>query len=300
LILKESKMRLYVALLVCVVPAVAAAQTPEIDAAVKAKLATLKYVQSLRDPATGAYRVTPDGKPSLRAVNGAVKAIKYLGGRLPEPEKTAAFVLSCYDPKTGAFAEPGGKPDVAITSIGVMAAVELGIPKEKYAKAMGYLKANAKTFEEMRIGAAAVEAFGVKECGIDLGPWLKAATEMRERKVTTARALGSAAAFELRLGQTLTKAEKSGAANMLRLFQRDDGGWGKEDEKQSDLETTYRVMRAFHQLNEKPSDVAALRKFLANCRNADGGYGVTPGAPSTMSGVYYAAIVSKWLDDMGK
>jgi hypothetical protein len=59
-------------------------------------------------------------------------------------------------------------------------------------------------------------------------------------------------------------------------------------------------MRAFHLLKEKPKDVAALRKFVASCRNADGGYGVTPGAPSSMSGVYYAAIVSKWLDDMEK
>jgi prenyltransferase beta subunit len=287
-------MKFRLALLVCAFQAVAAAQTAE------EKAATVKYVLSLRDPATGAYKVTPDGKPSLRACNGAVKAIKYLGGELPEPEKMAAFVLSCYDPKTGAFAEPGGKPDVAITSIGVMAAVESGVPKEKFAKAMDYLEAHAKTFEEMRIAAAGVEAFGVKECGIDLGPWLKAAAEVRERKVTTARALGSAAAFELRLGRTLTKAERSGAANMLRLFQRDDGGWGKDDEKQSDLETTYRVMRAFHLLNEKPSEVSALRKFLASCRNADGGYGVTPRAPSSMSGVYYAAIVSMWLDDTEK
>ena len=71
----------------------------------------------------------------------------------------AAFVLTCFDPKTGGFAEPGGKPDVPTTSIGVMAAAELGIPKEKYAKSMDYLKENAKTFEEVRIGAAAVEAW---------------------------------------------------------------------------------------------------------------------------------------------
>ena len=86
-------------------------------------------------------------------------------------------MLSCYDPKTGAFAEPGGKPDVAITSIGVMAAVELGIPKEKYAKAMDYLKANAKTFEEVRIGAAAVEAWGVKDCPFELEPWFQVGSD---------------------------------------------------------------------------------------------------------------------------
>ena len=37
-------------------------------------------------------------------------------------------------------------------------AVELGVPKEKYAKAMDYLKANAKTFEEMRIAAERLPA----------------------------------------------------------------------------------------------------------------------------------------------
>ena len=91
---------------------------------------------------------------------------------MPNKDKHAAFVLKCYDPKTGGFADtPGGKPDVASTSIGVMAAAELGIPHEKYAKAMDYLKENAKTFEEVRIGAAAVEAWGVKDCPFDLKEW---------------------------------------------------------------------------------------------------------------------------------
>ena len=84
-------------------------------------------------------------------------------------------MLKCYDPKTGGFAEPGGKPDVTITSIGVMAAMELGIPKEKFAKAMDYLKENAKTFEDVRIGAAAVEAWGVKDCPFKFDEWMKIA-----------------------------------------------------------------------------------------------------------------------------
>ena len=48
----------------------------------------------------------------------------------------------CYDPRP-AFAEPGGKPDVATTSTGIMVAAGLGVPKEKFAKAMDYLKENA-------------------------------------------------------------------------------------------------------------------------------------------------------------
>jgi prenyltransferase beta subunit len=284
------------ALLVCVVPAVAAAQTAD------QKAATLKYVHSLRDPATGAYKVTPDGKPSLRACNGAVKAIKYLGGQLPEPEKTAAFVLSCYDPKTGAFAEPGGKPDVAITSIGVMAAVELGVPKEKYAKALDYLKANAKTFEQVRIGAAALEALGERPAWV--ADWFKiaddeaAANRFGPPNEGGARNMGSHVAMKLRLGTPLPK--KPFAAQFIPTGQRADGGFGKAGEKGSDMESTYRVMRALRLMKVKPRSVAGVRKFLASCRNADGGYGVTPGAPSSMSGVYYSAIVSTWLDDLEK
>jgi hypothetical protein len=297
-------MRYLPGLLVLFAPAVAAGQTPEIDAAVKAKLATLKWIHAQHDPATGAYKVTPDGKPSLRACNGAVKAIKYLGGKLPEPEKTAAFVLSCHDAKTGTFAEPGGKPDVAITAVGVMAAVELGIPKEKYAKAMDYLKANAKTFEEVRIAAAAVEAWGVKEAPFDLAPWFQAVRWRMEdlgeaeAKDGGARDLGSVAAMYLRLGRPVKDPRAVG--RQLAVGQRADGGWGKAGESASDLESTYRVMRALRLLKAKPADPAKLRGFVALCRKADGGYGVTAGAPSTMSGVYYAAIVSKWLDDLEK
>ncbi|HET6572314.1 MAG TPA: prenyltransferase/squalene oxidase repeat-containing protein [Fimbriiglobus sp.] len=290
-------MRLCFALLVCVVPAVAAAQD---------KAATVKYVLTLRDPTTGAYRVTPDGKPSLRACTGAVKALHYLGAKVPEPEKTAKFVLSCYDPQTGAFAEPGGKPDVAITSVGVMAAVDLGIPKEKYAKAMDYLKATAKTFEEVRIGAAALEALNEKPEWVT--EWFKIADDafltspFKSDKQGRARMLGGFIAMKLRLGvpAAARRQESKLILDIISNGQRDDGGFGDAKAEASDLGSTYRVMRALHLLKEKPRDAAALRKFVASCRNKDGGYGVTPDATSSMSGVYYAAIVSKWLDEMEK
>src|ERR1700722_2727715 len=202
-------MRLMLTLIAAFVPEIALAQTP--DAATRKK-ETLKWVLELSDPNGGFYNTDkePGGqaKPSLRATSASVRAIKYLGGEIPNKEKHAAFVLSCFDPKTGGFAEPGGKPDVAITSVGVMAAVELGIPKEKYAKAMDYLKENAKTFEDVRIGAAAVEAWGVKECPFKLDGWWEIAGRFiegsrRELENTSiagsenglARDIGSWAAF---------------------------------------------------------------------------------------------------------
>ena len=59
-------------------------------------------------------------------------------------------------------------------------------------------------------------------------------------------------------------------------------------------------MRAFHLLKEKPKDVAKAKAFVASCRNADGGYGVKPGDPSGVGGVYYVAILGKWLDELEK
>ena len=114
------------------------AQTPETIEKVEAKLATIKFVNSLYDPATGGFKGTPNGKPSLRACNAAAKVLAIHGQKLPDRDKTAAFVLACYDPKTGAFAEPGGKPDVASTCIGVIVAMELGIPKAKFVKVIEF------------------------------------------------------------------------------------------------------------------------------------------------------------------
>lgn len=84
----------------------------------------------------------------------------------------------------------------------------------------------------------------------------------------------------------------------LMCGQREDGGWGKKGEKVSDIETTYRVMRTLMLYKKQPYDAKKLREFLNAHRNKDGGYATKPGDPSSMSGVYYCVIVSKWLDDM--
>ncbi len=289
--------RFLAAVVLLSLPALARAQNEKIVREVETTL----FIMRLQDKETGAFKVTADGKPSLRACNGALKAFKASnseGKSWPANEKLKAFILSCYDPKTGAFAEPGGKPDVAITSVGVMAAVEAGIPKEKFPKAMAYLKENAKTFEEMRIAAAAVEAWGVKDCGFDLAPWLKAAAEVQNRKVSIARDLGSAAAMRLRLGVKFTEQERDEVLLVLSLAQDDDGGWKAKDAKTSDIETTYRVMRCFKLLKEKPKDVKALRAFLEKHRVEGGGATTKPGDPPSMSGVYYVTIIGKWLDQL--
>jgi prenyltransferase beta subunit len=305
-------MRWMTTLLAAFIPTLALAQAPD---AVTRKKETLKWVLDLQDP-NGGFYMSPkepgsDVKPGLRATSAAVRAIKYLGGEIPNKDKHAAFVLACFDPKTGGFAEPGGKPDVTLTSIGVMAAAELGIPKEKYAKAMDYLKENAKTFEDVRIGAAAVEAWGVKECPFKLDEWRENAkldvlpaaplTKSSPESLQNgeAREIGSFVALNLRLGLVPNKRFTSDPyPEALTTGQRDDGGWSKRGEKSSDIESTYRVMRALMLLKDKPKDMPALRKFVESHRNKDGGYATKPGDKSSAGGTYYAVIVSKWLDEM--
>ena len=79
--------------------------------------------------------------------------------------------------------------------------------------------------------------------------------------------------------------------------QRDDGGFSKAGEKGADLETTYRVLRGFVMVKERPADPDKLRGFVARCRNADGGYGLAPGQPSNVTATYFASIILYWLND---
>jgi prenyltransferase beta subunit len=282
---------------------VAVAQTAE------EKKATLAFIESLRDKDTGAFKVTPDGKPSLRACNGAAKAIKVLGGELADKDKVSKFVLGCYDEKAGTFADPGTKADVASTAIGVIVACELGIPKDKFKGAMDYLGKNAKEFEDVRIAAAAVEAWGVKDCPFELDTFVKAGLgKFREAVLSVkGRFLGNEAKLARDFGGSIAMLKRiSSPAAILdadQIIQRGqlaDGGWGKSDAKVSDIETTYRVMRALMLLKAPPKDEKKLREFLAAHRNKDGGSATEPGKASSMSGVYYNAIITKWLDEMGK
>ena len=274
------------------------------------KKATIKFVESLRDPETGGFKNTETGKPSLRATNGAVKALKALGEKVTGVEKIQKFVLGCYDPKTGAFAEPDGKPDTITTCIGIIVAREVGVPTKEMPKALGHVLAVAHEFEELRMAAAAVEAWGAENLNLGelretLGTHL--AAPPGDAQDGGARQSAAVIVSWLRLrtaggdqekdwvGKSLAAHEK-----LLKPGQCDDGGWRKKGEQASDLESTYRVMRAFKMLGLKPKDIAKLRVFVASHRNKDGGYAMKPGDPSSMSGVYYAVIVSKWLGEMEK
>lgn len=294
-------MRTHIAIsLLFLLPCVAPAQTAD-----EAK-ATIKFLQSLQNADGGFLPAPQDPKldqaprSSLRATSAAVRALKYFGGEVPDKEKAAKFVASCFDEKAGGFTDVRqGKVDIFSTAVGLMAVTELKMPAEPYTtKGVKYLTDHAKEFEEIRIAAAGLEAVNKRPPEKVLTSWMGVLRSMRNDDYTTGkgdgktRDTGSAIALQLRLD---LKIDITKELRETLTTQRDDGGYGKAGVKGSDLETTYRVMRAIHMLEEKPNDVEKLRAFVAKCRNADGGYGVEPGKPSAVGPTYYAGIILHWL-----
>jgi hypothetical protein len=272
---------------------------------------TIDYVQKLQfkdGKYKGSFGASENAGPSLGATVAAVRALRYLGGEVPDPDGCARFVDLCYAKDSGGFAgAPEGLSDVLTTSIGLMGVVDLKMNVDKYADGgVKYLEDKVRTFEDVRIAAAALEALHRTTKRKDL--WLHVAQNVAGPDGGTPgpRTLGGQLVAILRLtGETeLAKVplpvayagtKPADVTNALLEGQFRDGGWTKDGVKTSDLDTIYRVMRAVHMLKLKP-DVARLRTFLGRCLNADGGYGVSPGQPSTIAATYNAAIIYHWLE----
>jgi prenyltransferase beta subunit len=274
---------------------------------VEERKATVAWLQGLQAADGGFLSAATNpasnrlNKSSLRATGSALRALKYFGGEPRDRKGAAAFVEKCWDKAAGGFADvPGGRPDVVTTAVGIMAVVEVKLATEPYADGvLKYLGEQVKGFEDVRIAAAGLEALGKKPPQADA--WLKELAKLRHEDGTygegdgAARATGGAAVAVLRLGGEVP--HRDNVLKTIRAGQRGDGGWGKPGDKGSDLESSYRVMRCFHMLKEKPADVDKLKGFIAKCRNKDGGYGTEPGKESSVSGTYYAAIILHWLDE---
>jgi hypothetical protein len=279
--------------LFCFVPSTFAQSADE-------KKATIAYLQKLQTKDGGFLTDVDTKAPTLGATTAAVRALKYFGGKVPDAKRAADFVHSCYDEASGGFAnEPGGTPTVATTAVGAMAVVALGMPVAQYREeVLKYLGKNAKSVAEIRIAAAGVEALNKKPP--EAAAWLDKITKMRNEDGTfgisygVARDTGGSIVILLRLGAKVEKPDV--ILKALNAGQLKDGGFG-EKETESDLETIYRVMRAYHMLKAKPEGADRVRKFVAACRNADGGYGLQPRQPSTAGPTYYAASILHWLDE---
>jgi prenyltransferase beta subunit len=265
---------------------------------------TIAYLRSLQNEDGGFSAAKPaDGKgaSSLRATTAALRALKYFGGEPRDRSAAAHFVVRCFNKSVGGFADrPGGSSvDVATTSIGLLALVDLKLPEGDHTgRALKYLGEHVQGFEDIRIAAAALES--VRRSPPKAAAWRKSLEQMRHEDGTfgkgdgAARATGGAMAALLRLGAPVKN--RDAVLRTLRDGQRDDGGWGKPGVAGSDLETCYRVVRCLHMLHEKPN-LARCQRFVARCRNSDGGYGVAPGQPSSVSATYFAGIILHWLDE---
>jgi prenyltransferase beta subunit len=253
---------------------------------------TIEYVLSLQDSETGAFKVTPEGKPSVRACNGAMKILRNMKADIPQLGKIQKFVDSRFDPKLGTFTEIDTKPDATIAAIGIITAKEAGLDMKKYSPALTYLKENAKGWEDIRVAGAAAEAWGVSDLPVKLDAWIVVAKLEEKTEAKSARLTGGLQAFYLRLNIPCELQNE-----IILNDTKADGGWGQPKETTSDLETMYRVMRALHLGKAKNPEAvyAKAAKFVESCRNDDGGYGVKPKTASTMSGTYYASMITKWM-----
>jgi len=286
------KYRLFAAFAVLVVTLPGLAEAPD------GAKATIAYLRKLQTKEGGFAPDAGKAKPSLRATSSALRALKYFGGEAPDRGAAGRFVESCFDKASGGFADShGGKPDVATTAVGAMALVELHLPTGPYeAGVLSYLGEHAKTFEEIRIAAAGIEALGKQPP--EAAGWLKRIEKERNKDGTfggpgDARSTGGATVIVLRLGGKVEHPAALIAA--LDACQRRDGAFSKgESEGPSDLESSYRIIRCYHMLKARP-DAARVLAFIDKCRNADGGYGVAPGQPSGIGGTYYAGIIRHWL-----
>ena len=144
-------------------------------------------------------------------------------------------------------------------------------------EAADYLGKNAKSFEEVRMAIAGLEA--VHGTSPDFARWNEQLQGMRNPDGTwgegpgQAYATGGAGAAVLRMGLKLDKRDAVIAA--LKAGQRPEGGWSK-DAGPPDLGATYRIMRALYMLHERP-DIDRLLAFIARCRQSDGSYASKPG-----------------------
>src|SRR5262249_53996756 len=154
------------------------------------------------------------------------------------------------------------------TASGLMAVAEMKIADDATVNgAIKYFSENAKTFEELRIAVAGLEA--VNKTSPAFARWTAVVLEDRNDDGTfgsgavKARDTGGKAVALLRMGVPLDK--KEAVVGFLRSAQNSDGAWSKA-EGGSDLESTYRIMRAFWMLKEKP-DLDRLAAFIARCRH---------------------------------
>ena len=235
---------------------------------------------------------------------------------MPDVLACVKYVRSCQTPEGGFASTPGGKTEVVTTALGLMAATELKISDPKMIRgAVAYLGKHARSFEEVRMAIAGLEAIGVTSP--DIPRWNTQIQDMRNPDgsfgagPSQAFVTGGAGAAILRMGLSLDRRDPVDAAlrpliapepfsiswrdavvAAIKAGQRPEGGWSK-DPGPPDLGSTYRVMRCLFMLREKP-DVDRLMAFVSRCRKADGSYSSVPDGNGDLGGSYLGTIITYW------
>ena len=231
----------------------------------------------------------------------ALRVLEYVGGSVPDVAGCIAFVKSC-KVQGGGFAQtPGGKPDVVTTAIGLMAAAELKIADQGDDRRRDRLS-SAPTPRRSRRSGCRSPGLEAVEASLARLPALgradrepaPARRHVRRRARPGRSPPAGAAAAILRMGTEPGEARRGHRRDQGRPAARRRPG--RRTTGPSDLASTYRVMRAFYMLKEKP-DVERLRRASSRrCRQADGGYADhARRQPASLGATYYAAIILRWL-----
>lgn len=258
--------------------------------------ASVRYVNSLQNVDGGFRASASEGSSDIANVLVAVRAIHHFGGKVEHQRRVVLYVNSLYDTVSGAFHGPRRSQDVRTTAMGLMTLVELKQPVDELGPTVvQFFDQYAKGIPDIYIAEAALAAAGLRP--LHPRAWLDAmgATHNSDGSFgKTVADTARAVITYLRLNARVPN--RSGAVKTMQAAQKADGGFGGPAAG-SDLATTYPVMRAFSMLREKP-DLDHVRAFVDRCRNDDGGYGVSPGQPSSVDATYYAAIILHWIDEM--
>jgi predicted esterase/prenyltransferase beta subunit len=252
------------------------------------------YLASLQNP-DGSFSPKTGAPANLNSTSSAIRTLGFVKGSIPDVMACIRYVRSCWVPGKGFAATPGGKPDIIVTAIGLMAAADLKIAdKAMIRDSIAFFSTNAKSYEEVRMAIAGLEA--VKTPSHDFPRWLKQIEETRNAQGTfgegasEAFASGGSAAAIRRMGMNVVHSDAIIAA--IHKAQRPEGAWSKDDGP-SDLSASYRIMRGMFMMGAKP-DIPKLLGYIARCRKPDGSYSTQPDSEGSLSGTYYAMIMSRW------
>ena len=152
--------------------------TPTSRAQTPAEFAQTAAFAAAHQNKDGGFAAKSGGPSSLGGTNAGLRVLRHVGGSVPDVLACVSYVKSCRTADGGFASTPGGTSDFITTAIGLMAASELKINDPKLIRgAVAYLGRNARSFEEVRMAAAGLEAIGV--ASPEIPRWFTQIQDMR-------------------------------------------------------------------------------------------------------------------------